>query len=210
MTVVDDLARQRVLPVLRCADTEDALATARAAVAGGFELVELTMTTPGVLDAVAALASDGVRVGLGTIQDAADVAPAVAAGACFVVSFSLPAGFVEAARAAGVPAIPGGLTPTELAQADGTGADAVKLFPASAVGPDYLRIVRPVLPSARVVVAGGIPARPEAIAAWLDAGAFAVAVGSDLGTVASVGTAEVERRSRALTQHVDRSPAPPA
>jgi 2-dehydro-3-deoxyphosphogluconate aldolase / (4S)-4-hydroxy-2-oxoglutarate aldolase len=200
LTFVEALERQHVLPVLRCAGAEDALATARAAVAGGFQLVELTMTTPDVLEAVAALAADGVHVGLGTIEDSADVGPAVDAGARFVVSYRTPAGFVDEARAAGVAAMPGALTPTELAVARQGEPDAIKLFPASAVAPDYLRVVRPALGSARVVAAGGIPARLEAIAAWLDAGALAVAVGSDLGTMASVGAAEVERRSHELTR----------
>jgi 2-dehydro-3-deoxyphosphogluconate aldolase/(4S)-4-hydroxy-2-oxoglutarate aldolase len=200
VSVLDELARQRVVLVLRCADAEDAIATARAAAAGGFGLVELTMTTPGVLDAAATLAADGIAFGVGTIRSADDVAPAVRAGARFVVSFWNPPGFVAAAREAGVPAIPGGLTPGELGAAQDEGAAALKLFPASAVTPDYLAILRPVLGPVGVIATGGIPANAKPIRPWLEAGALAVAVGGALGTAHTVGATEVERRCRALVR----------
>jgi 2-dehydro-3-deoxyphosphogluconate aldolase/(4S)-4-hydroxy-2-oxoglutarate aldolase len=196
VNVIDDIARQRVVPVLRCADADDAVATARAVFSSGLELVELTMTTPGVLQALDVLASDGLKAGVGTIRDAEEVAPAVAAGARFVVSFFNPPGFVEAAAAAGVPAVPGGLTPTELASAQEDGASALKIFPASAVGPEYLALLRPVLRDARFVVSGGIAL--DEIETWLEGGALAVTIGSAIGTAATVGAAEVERRCRAL------------
>jgi 2-dehydro-3-deoxyphosphogluconate aldolase/(4S)-4-hydroxy-2-oxoglutarate aldolase len=197
VSVVEELARRRVFPVLRCADAEDALATARAAAAGGFELVELTMSTPGVLGAVSALVEEGLVVGVGTIRDPGEVGPAVTAGASFAVSFWNPPGFVAAAEAAGVPAIPGALTPGEVAAAQRDGAAAVKLFPASVVEPDYVAALLTLLPSLRLVVTGGIAATPEAARPWLKAGALAVGLGSALGTAASVGAAEVERRCRA-------------
>jgi 2-dehydro-3-deoxyphosphogluconate aldolase / (4S)-4-hydroxy-2-oxoglutarate aldolase len=200
VSVLDELARQRVVPVLRCAGAEDAIATARAAAAGGFGLVELTMTTPGVLDAAATLAADGIAFGVGTIRSAGDVAPAVRAGARFVVSFWNPPDFVAAAHEAGIPAIPGGLTPGELGAAQDAGAAALKLFPASAVTPDYLAILRPVLGSVGVIATGGIPVTAKAIRPWLEAGALAVAVGGAVGTAQTVGADEVERRCRALAR----------
>lgn len=196
MSVIDALDRQRVIPVLRCADADDAVETARATVAAGLELVELTMTTPGVLDALAVLASEGVNVGVGTIRRADEVGPAAAAGARFVVSFWNPPGFLDAAVAAGLPAIPGGLTPSELAAARDGGAAVLKVFPASAVGPDYLAVMRPVLPDVRFVVSGGIA--PDAIQTWLEAGALAVTIGSAIGTAGTVGASEVERRCTEL------------
>ena len=70
MKAIDELARQRVLPVLRCSDADDALATARAAAAAGCRVVELTMSTPGVEDAIAPLVADGLVVAVGTVRDA--------------------------------------------------------------------------------------------------------------------------------------------
>ena len=202
MSVLDELARQRVVPVLRCADAPDAIATARAVAKGGFDIVELTMTTRSVLEAAASLAADGMTLGVGTIRSPADVAPAVRAGARFVVSFWNPPGFVAAAQEAGVPAIPGGLTPGELGAAQDDGAAALKLFPAAAVKPDYVRVLLPVLGPVGVIATGGIAATAEAIRPWLDAGALAVAVGGALGTASTVGAEEVERRCRALAREL--------
>jgi 2-dehydro-3-deoxyphosphogluconate aldolase/(4S)-4-hydroxy-2-oxoglutarate aldolase len=194
MSVLDELARQRVLPVLRCADPEDAVATARAAAAAGCRVVELTMSTPGVEAAIRPLVDDGLLVAVGTVRDASDVERLAAAGVSLVVSFWNPPGFVAAATAAGVPAIPGGFTPSELAAAQADGAAALKLFPAFLAGPSYLSALRPLLSEARVLVTGGI--EPDGVRPWLDAGALAVGLGGGLGTAAMVGAAEVERRCR--------------
>ena len=195
MDAIEELSRQRVLPVLRCADAEDTIATARAAAAAGCRLVEVTMSTPGVEAAIEPLVADGLIVAVGTVRDAADVPRLADAGASLVVSFWNPPGFVAAAADAGIPAIPAGFTPQELAQALAEGAAAVKLFPASLADPSYLPTLRPLLPTLRLLVTGGV--EPERVRPWLDAGALAVGLGSRLGTAATVGAAEVERRCRA-------------
>jgi 2-dehydro-3-deoxyphosphogluconate aldolase / (4S)-4-hydroxy-2-oxoglutarate aldolase len=157
-------------------------------------MVEVTMSTPGVEAAIAPLVADGLLVAVGTVRDAADVPRLADAGASLVVSFWRPPGFVAAARAAGIPAIPGGFTPQELAQAVDEGAAAVKLFPASLAEPAYLSALRPLLPELKLLVTGGI--EPEGVRPWLEAGALAVGLGSKLGTASSVGAEEVERRCR--------------
>ena len=195
MDAIEELSRQRVLPVLRCADAEDTIATARAAAGAGCRLVEVTMSTPGVEAAIEPLVADGLIVAVGTVRDAADVPRLADAGASIVVSFWNPPGFVAAAADAGIPAIPAGFTPQELAQALAEGAAAVKLFPASLADPSYLPALRPLLPTLRLLVTGGV--EPERVRPWLDAGALAIGLGSRLGTAATVGAAEVERRCRA-------------
>ena len=195
MSAIDELARQRVLPVLRCADADDTIATARAAAAAGCRIVEVTKSTPGVEAAIGPLLEDGLLVAVGTLRTAGEVAPLAAAGAQLVVSFWNPPGFVAAADAAGIPAIPGGFTPSELAAAHADGAAAVKLFPAAHADPGYLGALRPLLPDLRLLVTGGI--EPGGVQPWLEAGALAVGLGSSLGTAATVGAAEVERRMRA-------------
>jgi 2-dehydro-3-deoxyphosphogluconate aldolase / (4S)-4-hydroxy-2-oxoglutarate aldolase len=195
VSAIDALARQCVLPVLRCANADDTLATARAAAAAGCRIVEVTMSTPGVEAAIAPLVADGLLVAVGTVRNAADVPRLADAGASLVVSFWRPPGFVAAAGAAGIPAIPGAFTPQELAEALGEGAAAVKLFPASLAEPAYLLALKPLLPELKLLVTGGI--EPEGVRPWLDAGALAVGLGSKLGTAASVGAEEVERRCRA-------------
>ncbi|HYK07313.1 MAG TPA: bifunctional 4-hydroxy-2-oxoglutarate aldolase/2-dehydro-3-deoxy-phosphogluconate aldolase [Gaiellaceae bacterium] len=195
MSAIEELGRQRVLPVLRCADADDTIATAKAAAVAGCRVVEVTMSTPGAEDAIAPLVADGLLVAVGTVRDARDVARLAAAGASLVVSFWNPPGFVAAAAAAGIEAIPGGFTAHELAAAHADGALVAKLFPASLAGPGFLPALRPLLPDLQLLVTGGIT--PESVAPWLEAGALAVGLGSSLGTAATVGAAEVESRCRA-------------
>ena len=195
MSALEELGRQRVLPVLRCAGAEDTVATARAAAAAGCRLVEVTMSTPGVEDAIAPLVAEGLIVAVGTVRDAGDVARLAEAGASLVVSFWNPPGFVAAAQAAGIAAIPGGFTAHELAAAHIDGAAVAKLFPASLAGPAFIPSLRPLLPDLQLLVTGGI--EPDGVGPWLEAGAFAVGLGGSLGTAATVGAAEVERRCRA-------------
>jgi 2-dehydro-3-deoxyphosphogluconate aldolase/(4S)-4-hydroxy-2-oxoglutarate aldolase len=195
VSAIEEVARQRVLPVLRCADADDTIATARAAAAAGCRVVELTLSTPGVHEAIAPLVADGLTVAVGTVRDVEDVRRVAAAGASLVISFWNPLGFVAAADAAGIPAIPGGFTAAELAAAVEGGAAAVKLFPASLAEPAYLPALKPLLPELKLLVTGGI--EPDGVRPWLDAGALAVGLGSKLGTAATVGGDEVERRCRA-------------
>ena len=192
------IAAQRVIPVLRARDVADAVDTARACARAGLRIVELTRTTPDVEQAVHALVDDGLTVGVGTIRSGDEVRSAAAAGAAFVVSFHRPGDFMAAATAAGVLAIPGALTPHEVAACADAGARVVKLFPARSLTPAYLRDLAPVLPDLRFVVTGGI--EPGATAPWLRAGALAVGLGSALGTVAAEGADEVERRCRAALE----------
>ena len=195
MSALEELGRQRVLPVLRCAGAEDTIATARAAAAAGCRLVEVTMSTPGVEDAIAPLVAEGLIVAVGTVRDAGDVARLAEAGASLVVSFWNPPGFVAAAQAAGIAAIPGGFTSHELAAAHTDGAGVAKLFPASLAGLAFIPSLRPLLPDLQLLVTGGI--EPDGVGPWLEAGALAVGLGGSLGTAATVGAAEVERRCRA-------------
>jgi 2-dehydro-3-deoxyphosphogluconate aldolase/(4S)-4-hydroxy-2-oxoglutarate aldolase len=200
MTAFDQVAAQRIVPVLRCRDADDAVATARAAARAGLTFVELTFTTPDVLDAVRTLVADGLRVAVGTVTSPAEVSVAAEAGAELVVSFACPDGFLEAARHAGVLAVPGALTPGEILAAAQAGAEVVKLFPARLAGPAMLADMRAVLPEVRLMPTGGIGLADAP--AWLSAGALAVGLGSQLGTVAAAGAAEVERRCAAAVRAV--------
>jgi 2-dehydro-3-deoxyphosphogluconate aldolase/(4S)-4-hydroxy-2-oxoglutarate aldolase len=112
------------------------------------------------------------------------------------VSFCTPEAFVAMAHDHGVPAIPGALTPGEVAACERAGADAVKLFPASLLSPAYVHELRAVMPKVRVVVTGGLKADPASLQPWLSAGVLATGVGGSLGTVATVGAAEVQRRAQ--------------
>lgn len=195
-TVLDSIAAQRVIPVLRCADTGDAVATARACAAAGMSVVELTCTTPDVEEAIAELSDDGLIVGLGTITSAERVRSAAGAGAAFVVSFCAPGGLVAAARACNVVAIPGALTPSEVQACREARADAIKVFPAEQLSPSYLRQLHAVMPNLRLMVTGGLRPSPASLSPWLSAGAFALGLGVGPETVAEVGEKPVRMWAR--------------
>lgn len=145
---------------------------------GGIHLAEVTAETPGALDAVRAAAGAGDPIGAGTIVSVADARAFAEAGAAFLVSPGLNLDVVRTAVELGVPAVPGALSPTEVAAAVDAGATAVKLFPAGLGGPDYLRALRGPFSHVAFVPTGGI--RPDDVAAWADAGAACVGLGATL------------------------------
>lgn len=206
--VPDVLYEQWAVPVLRTDTPEDAMLTALVLVEEGFPCIELTYSTPGVLDVLRQLSSDErFTLGLGTVTTTDQVESGVDAGARFLVSFANPQGFVSASRQAGVPAIPGALTPLEIMTASNQGASAVKLFPAHVVGPNFLRDIRAVMPLTSIMATGGIRADVEELRRWSRAGAQAVGIGSSLGTVKSLGETALRQRARQLFAAVTESRA---
>lgn len=212
--MIDRLLTGGVIAVIRLQESfgdistimDMSVAAAKALAAGGVDVVEVTLTTPGALDTIARLSSDAkCLVGAGTVLDEAAARDCVAAGARFVVSPTLERDVIRVCREHDVPCIPGAFTPRELLDAWRAGGDAplVKLFPASAVGPRYLREVLAPLPFLRVVPSGGVSL--ENAGEWIRAGAAAVSVGSALVSAAllrDAAWAELTRRARALVDAV--------
>jgi 2-dehydro-3-deoxyphosphogluconate aldolase / (4S)-4-hydroxy-2-oxoglutarate aldolase len=120
-----------VIAVIRAASTEHLLDVGRALLAGGVLGIEITMTTPGAIDAIRLLsdrlAPDGAILGVGTVMDAETCRRAVEAGARYVVSPHFDPAVVAATRQLGAVSMPGAFTPTEILRAAGAGADVVKL-----------------------------------------------------------------------------------
>jgi 2-dehydro-3-deoxyphosphogluconate aldolase/(4S)-4-hydroxy-2-oxoglutarate aldolase len=214
--MIDRLLTSGVIAVIRLQESlgdistimDMSVAAARALVAGGVDVVEVTLTTPGALDAIARLSSDSpprCLVGAGTVLDEGSARDVVTAGARFVVSPTLERGVIRTCRDLDVPCIPGALSPTELLEAwrAGERPSLVKLFPASAVGPRYLREILAPLPFLRVVPSGGVSL--ENAGEWIRAGAAAVSVGSALVSpelLRDAAWAELTRRARALVDAV--------
>ncbi len=193
------MATVPVIAVVRLPSAEAALPVASAVHAGGIRLIEVTLTTDGALPSVGAIREaglDGLAVGVGTVRTPAEARRALDAGAEYLVTPTTRVDVVDVTREAGVPVICAGLTPTELDVAHRSGADYVKLFPASAVGPRYLREVLAPLPDLRVVPTGGVTA--SNIPDFRAAGAAGVGIGSalvDAATVDAGNWAELERRA---------------
>ncbi|MEU8520213.1 bifunctional 4-hydroxy-2-oxoglutarate aldolase/2-dehydro-3-deoxy-phosphogluconate aldolase [Streptomyces sp. NBC_01216] len=148
-----------VVPVLVIEDVADAVPLARALVAGGLPLIEVTLRTPAALDAVRAIAAEVPEavVGAGTVVTAADVTAAVGAGAGFLVSPGWTASLLDALRGSGVPFLPGVSTASEVVALLEHGVREMKFFPAEAAGGvPYLRSLAGPLPQARFCPTGGI------------------------------------------------------
>jgi 2-dehydro-3-deoxyphosphogluconate aldolase/(4S)-4-hydroxy-2-oxoglutarate aldolase len=174
--VEDALARERLLSVVRLDDEDAVDPVVEALVGGGLRVVELTLTTPGALAALARLRPTVPVLGAGTVTTADDARAAIAAGADFLVSPGLVLDVLAVAATADVLCLPGTLTPTEVLAARAAGARVVKWFPASLGGPGMLRDVRAAIRGIDVVPTGGIDSGNAR--EYLDAGALAVGVGS--------------------------------
>jgi len=179
--VVARLREIGIIPIIRSA-TDVALPVAEALVQAGLPVVEVTLTVPNAIGAIATIArrfGDKILVGAGTVTDAAAVQQAVDAGAEFIVTPGLVPEVIEAAQRASVVVLPGALTPTEIFAAARAGADMVKVFPIQSVGgAAYLRALRGPFPAIPLVPTGGVSL--DNLAALFAAGAAAVGVGSEL------------------------------
>jgi 2-dehydro-3-deoxyphosphogluconate aldolase/(4S)-4-hydroxy-2-oxoglutarate aldolase len=170
-----------IVAVIRLRDPGKLRAVVDAIVAGGVQALEVTMTVPGAVELIRGLAPtlpDGFLLGAGTVIDAATAYAVIDAGAQFVISPVFRRAVIEACHERGVPAAPGCFTPTEILEAHDAGADIVKVFPATTLGPQYIRDVRAPLPQVKLMPTGGVT--PDNAGDWIRAGAVAVAAGSSL------------------------------
>ncbi len=172
----EGLRSQPAIAVVRARDPETAYGMAKAAIAGGFRRVEIAGVPQG--EKVIAALSDLAEVGVGTVLSVPQVAAAIGAGARFVFAPHWDETVAAGCRGAGVPYIPGALTPTEIWRAWQGGATAVKIFPSQVVGAAYLTGIRTVYPQIPLIPAGGVT--HENVGDWLAHGAIAVAVSSEL------------------------------
>jgi 2-dehydro-3-deoxyphosphogluconate aldolase/(4S)-4-hydroxy-2-oxoglutarate aldolase len=180
-----------LIGIVRFHEGGDVAGTMAALVRGGIEQVEVTIDTPGALAAIADAAGEGRTVGVGTVVDSEQVRTAAAAGASFVVSPGLVPEVIETALTLGLEPVPGVFTATEILAATAAGARVMKLFPASCGGPSYLRALRGPFPTIAIIPTGGV--RIDEVQAYLDAGATAIALGSELvGRVAPRSDTDLE------------------
>ena len=174
-----------LVAIVRLADLSAAVAMSKALLAGGVTALEFTLTNPAALAVItqvkAALpdfAEGRAVIGAGTVLDAAAARASVEAGAQFIVSPNTNLDTIAACRELGISCMPGALTPTEIVTAWQAGGSLVKLFPARAFGPAYLKDVLAPLPHLKLMPTGGVDL--ENIGQYLKNGAFAVGLGSNL------------------------------
>lgn len=175
-----DLRQERVMAIIRGQDTEAVIEVALALFEAGLRFVEVALTSPASCRAIAAIRSRtpvGSRIGAGTVLTHSDVDAVERAGAQFVVTPGVLDSIAEAVRR-GLPVAAGAMTPTEAYSAHALGASVVKLFPASAGGPRYLKAMRDPFPQIPLMAVGGVGLAE--MEEYLRVGAIGVGVGSPL------------------------------
>jgi 2-dehydro-3-deoxyphosphogluconate aldolase / (4S)-4-hydroxy-2-oxoglutarate aldolase len=198
--VVDAIEQCGVVAIIRIQDPARVGAVARALAAGGVRALEVTMTVPGAVEVIRSLSAalpDDIVLGAGTVLDPKTAENVIDAGARFVVAPTFSPDTIRACHERDVPVMPGCLTPTEMLRAWEVGADIIKVFPATALGPGYLKDVRAPLPQLKLMPTGGVT--PDNAGEWIRAGAVAVGIGSaltDARAIAAGDYARVEAAAR--------------
>jgi 2-dehydro-3-deoxyphosphogluconate aldolase/(4S)-4-hydroxy-2-oxoglutarate aldolase len=186
--IVRAIEQQGIVAVIRMQEPDRLRAVIDALAEGGVRALEVTMTVPRAIELIAGIAPslpDDIIFGAGTVVDADTAARAIDAGARFIVSPVFRRPVIAACHERDVPAMPGCLTPTEILDAWEAGADVVKIFPATRLGPGYINDVRAPLPYVKLMPTGGVTL--DNAGEWITAGAVAVGVGSALVNIAAIG-----------------------
>lgn len=178
-----------VVAIVRLDDYSTAVDLVGALVDGGIDVVEFTYTNPqagAAIASVKAALGDSVLAGAGTVLDLETCRAAILQGADFIVTPTVNVETIRMCQRYAIPAVIGAFTPTEILTAWEAGATFVKVFPASVVGPGYLKDVRGPLPQVKLIPTGGVSAGNAGD--FIRAGAKAVAIGGNLVDPASVGS----------------------
>jgi 2-dehydro-3-deoxyphosphogluconate aldolase/(4S)-4-hydroxy-2-oxoglutarate aldolase len=179
--VLKFILEAKVIAVIRMSDTDKLFKVTEAIRLGGVKAIEITMTVPDALDVIRTMAqkkAPDVLIGAGTVLNAETAVAAVRAGADFLVSPITNFDMIKACRKLDKFVAPGALTPTEIVAAWESGADVVKVFPATSVGPKYFKDLKGPLPQIRLMPTGGVSI--ENAKDFLDSGACCVAIGTAL------------------------------
>jgi 2-dehydro-3-deoxyphosphogluconate aldolase/(4S)-4-hydroxy-2-oxoglutarate aldolase len=179
--VLDIILATKVIAVIRMSDTEKLTRVVEAIKKGGVCAIEITMTTPSALEIITEMAkrrSSGTLIGAGTVLDAATAEAVIRAGAEFVVSPITNFDMIAICRRNDTFVAPGAFSPTEIVSAWEKGADVVKVFPATSVGPKYFQDIKGPLPQVRLMPTGGVSI--ENAREFIRCGACCVAIGTAL------------------------------
>jgi 2-dehydro-3-deoxyphosphogluconate aldolase/(4S)-4-hydroxy-2-oxoglutarate aldolase len=175
------LTETGVVAVIRTQDGDELVSICEALVEGGVVGVEITMTSPGATEAIykaSKVLKGKAIIGAGSVLDPETARVVMLAGADFIVSPILNKDVIALCRRYGKIVIPGAFTPTEILAAWETGADVVKIFPATKLGPEFIKDVKGPLPQVKLTPTGGISLKN--LGEFLRAGAEFVGVGSAL------------------------------
>ncbi|KAA6474941.1 bifunctional 4-hydroxy-2-oxoglutarate aldolase/2-dehydro-3-deoxy-phosphogluconate aldolase [Bacillus swezeyi] len=180
--VQEHLAKAGLIAVIRAKNMEAAEEAIERLIDKGITAIEITYTTPGASMLIEKLAKkDGILVGAGTVIESRQAREAAAAGARFIVSPGFSGELADEIESLHTFFIPGVITPSEIMEAVSKGFRILKLFPGGTSGISYMKNLAGPFPNIRFIPTGGI--HPDDVEKWLDAGALAVGVGSQLDKV---------------------------
>ena len=179
--VLSTILSSKVVAVIRMSNSDDALSVIEAISEGGIKCIEITMTVPNavsVIDYLKHSIDKDVLIGAGTVLTEVQAREVIKAGVQFVVSPVFDPRMLQIGTEAGVVTIPGAFSPTEIYKAWNSGADIVKIFPASVLGTEFIRGLKGPMPDIRLMPTGGVTI--DNAADWIRSGASVVAIGGDL------------------------------
>lgn len=197
-----------LIAILRGITPPEALSAAAALIEAGITTLEVPLNSPDAFASIEAMIGafgTDATIGAGTVLTPEEVTRLAGIGGQLVVSPNCDAEVIAATKAAGMQSWPGVFTPTECFAALKAGADGLKLFPASLIGPEGLKAIRAVLPPATKVYAVG-GASPANFATWRKAGADGFGIGTALYTP-GLSAGEISTRARALVAACDEAMA---
>ena len=179
--ILDRLLSNGVFAVIRMTDTKKLKKVVEAISIGGVKNIEITMTVTNAVNAISELvrsSGNDIIIGAGTVIDTKLVPAVIDAGAKFVVSPIWDINIFKECRRRDVVYVPGCFSPTEIFQAWNAGADVIKVFPATSLGPQFFKDLSGPFPNIRLMPTGGVTI--DNVPEWLKAGAVAIGIGSDL------------------------------
>jgi 2-dehydro-3-deoxyphosphogluconate aldolase/(4S)-4-hydroxy-2-oxoglutarate aldolase len=198
---LDTLLEEKMMTLVRANSQSEGQALADALVEAGVKVIEITLTTPGALKIIANLLKHkGLLVGAGTVRTVKDVKKVEDIGAKFIVSPDTNEDVIAAAKKLKLVSMPGVSTPTEVAIAEESGADILKLFPAAILGPGHLKMLREPFPNNRWCPTAGITL--ESVPEWFAAGADLIGLG---GPVTKGGVTKVRENVMAFRNAINQA-----
>jgi 2-dehydro-3-deoxyphosphogluconate aldolase/(4S)-4-hydroxy-2-oxoglutarate aldolase len=199
--VLETITKNKLVPVIRTATIDNARWAVEVLAEAGIHVFEITLTIPNAAELIREFSASkpDLLIGAGTVLTADQARASSDAGAKFIVSPIFEKRVVEFCNKNEICVMPAGLTPTEIYNAWQSGADVVKVFPCGAVGASYIKAIKSVFPEIRLMPTGGV--NIDTAKNFLDAGAIAIGIGSDLidqNERRDEQTDEIVRRTRQL------------